>query len=91
MTIESSKLRPALNWGDALLFINEQSKNISELEKQIVESNGKAIEALEDIQRFHKDGFELKDLEKKYGFLGWTCCGQLQKIAENVLKEIKSK
>lgn len=40
-------------------------------------------EALEDIENFHERDFE--ELEKRWGFLGWTCCGQKRHIAKEAL------
>ena len=47
----------------------------------------KLKQALTDIANFHKEGYKLEDLEKRWGFLGWTCCGQLQDLAQKALDE----
>lgn len=39
--------------------------------------------ALEDIANLHEKGLE--DVEKLWGFTGWTCCGQKTEIAEIAL------
>lgn len=41
--------------------------------------------ALTDIAHFHDKGYKVDDLEKRWGFLGWTCCGQLQDLAKKAL------
>lgn len=44
-------------------------------------------EALDDIANFHDKGLE--EIEKRTGFLGWTCCGQKKAIAEKALETYK--
>lgn len=44
-------------------------------------------QALKDIMEFHDKNFE--ELEKTYGFLGWTCCGQKKQLAKSALESAK--
>jgi len=56
------------------------------LERKTKEAEGYR-EALVCINKFHKEGFTLKDLEARVGFLGWTCCCQLQTLAGKALQD----
>lgn len=45
---------------------------------------GPLVEALEEIEKFHEHQIEI--LDKKYGFLGWTCCSQKAELAKKSLE-----
>lgn len=51
--------------------------------------NKRLREALEDISKLHDEGYSLEDVEKRRGFLGWTCCQNLQEIATQALEDKK--
>jgi len=43
------------------------------------------VEALSDIDNFHDK--TPVEYDKKYGFTGWTCCGQKESIAKEALAQ----
>lgn len=61
---------------------NSLRKEIDRLKAELASKTA----ALEEISMFHKKGRDLESLEKKYGFLGWTCCGQLRALAKLSLR-----
>jgi len=63
----------------------EKGKASGYLEALQGEEVKELVEALDDIKNFHEKGLE--EIEKRRGWLGWTCCGQLTRLAEKALSK----